>query len=258
MNFISYGGGVQSTAMVLMTLDDSAKSWKKSDVDLVIMADPGDEMPSTYETARLIEEKCKKAGLEFVRVQKEGQTLREHHLERGTLTMVGISSCTVNWKIQPIRKFIKKQVNQSAEKPWATAWLGITTDEARRVADSDVKWVSNRFPLIEEGMSRTDCENYIKNNHPELNVSKSGCFFCHYQPKKAWAELKRKHPDLFQLALEWERFATGPEGKVHSGGLNAGQSIEKFNHSHTLEDFGFELEFDNSDFDCNAVGGCFI
>ena len=60
MNYISYGGGVQSTAMVLMTLDDSAKSWKKSDVDLVIMADPGDEMPSTYETARLIEEKCKK------------------------------------------------------------------------------------------------------------------------------------------------------------------------------------------------------
>lgn len=258
MNYISYGGGVQSTAMVLMTLDDTAKSWKKSDVERVIFSDPGDELPSTYETVRIIEEKCKKEGLPFVRVHKEGRTLREHHLHHGTITMIGNAGCTANWKIRPIRKYVKELCDQSLPKPWATAWLGITTDESRRVAESDVKWTDNRFPLIEENMSRKDCESYIKENYPELNVSKSGCFFCHYQPAKSWQMLKKNHPELFQLALEWERHSTGPEGKVKDSGLFRGRSIERFNHSHTLADFGFELELESGDFDCSTVGGCFI
>ena len=36
-------------------------------------------------------------------------------------------------------------------------WLGISTDEAIRMKDSRDRWITNRYPLIEVGMSRRDC-----------------------------------------------------------------------------------------------------
>jgi hypothetical protein len=38
----------------------------------------------------------------------------------------------------------------------------------------------------------------------EWGRSRSGCYFCFYQQKIEWVRLKRKHPDLFDRAKEYE------------------------------------------------------
>ena len=36
-------------------------------------------------------------------------------------------------------------------------WLGNSTDESIHKKDSWGRWITNRYPLIEAGMSRSDC-----------------------------------------------------------------------------------------------------
>ena len=36
--------------------------------------------------------------------------------------------------------------------------------------------------------------------------TRSGCYFCFYQRKAEWIGLKKNHPDLFELAKDYEKF----------------------------------------------------
>ena len=127
------------------------------------------------------------------------------------------------------------------------AWIGITSDEAQRARHtSDVKFQKVEYPLLE--ISRADCTKYIAKNYPNLKVFKSGCYVCPYANKAHWLNLKKNHPLLFEKSLQLEKNA-------HSNyGLNGGKSIEYYNYSHTLKDFGFE---DMPETKCEPGGACF-
>lgn len=238
LNYISYGGGVQSTAMVLMALDGKIKR-----PDLVVFADTGSEMPQTYETVKRIAEMCEENNLPFYIVKAntkkiQGMSLHEWYYNRGTIPMIGIRWCTSKFKVDPVRKFVKTKCDTSKPKPWMKAWLGITSDEKRRATGkSHVKYQVVTYPLLH--ISRTKCTEYIKKNYPELNVAKSGCFCCPYAHKTHWINLKKQHKDLFNTALKLEKKAR--DGGVKRGLWNT-KSIDIFNYSHQLTDFGFEIE----------------
>ena len=240
--FLSYGGGVQSTVLVLMALDREIER-----PDYVVFADTGSEMPETMETVSKIRKLCAKGGLNFVTVSK-GEPLHEAYGKKNTLPVVGIRSCTSTFKIDPIKRFMRTIVGNGRGRIIAETWLGISTDERRRANPSSDKWSSRRYPLLELEMSRQDCKKYLKDRG--WNVIKSGCFLCPYQSGKQWSSLNLKHPKLFALALSMEKNA-----KIHKGfrgGLWASRrSIEAFNHSHTLHDFGLEVS-------CDPDGGCFL
>ena len=251
LDYISYGGGVQSTAMILMSLDGVLDR-----PDMVVFSDTGSEMPSTYNTVDRIEEICNSQDLDFYRVKADTPSIKkplhEWYLERGTLPMVGVRWCTDKFKVQPIRKFVQGFVDKSKPKPWMNAWLGITSDEARRATgESYVKYQVISYPILE--YSRTDCEKYIQENYPELEVSKSGCFCCPYSHKTAWMNLRKNHKDLFDKCLEME-------DKARKGGVKRGlwgeKSIQAFNYTHTLVDFGVEIE--EAERSCDPAGSCFI
>lgn len=248
MKVISYGGGIQSTALILLSIDGVLEK-----PDAVIFSDTGSEMKSTYDTVNSLEQLCKDHDINFVRVQMG--VLHEDYIELNILPRIGNSSCTMNYKIRPIRKWLRKNQDESGIKPYSQLWLGITIDEERRARESDVQWVENRFPLLELNMTRDDCSNYIKEKYPNLNVSKSGCFHCPYSPKNHWVILRRDHPDLFSIALDMEKAANEGIYRLRLG-LFKGKSIDIFNYSHQLSDFGFEL--DPVDFDCSSSGGCFL
>lgn len=248
MKVISYGGGVQSTTMVLLSIDGILEK-----PDVVIFSDTGSEMQSTYDTVDQVEKLCKENDIQFVRVQYG--VLHEDYMEKQILPRIGNSSCTGNYKIRPIRAWLRKNQDESGDKPWSENWLGITTDESHRSRESDKKWIENKFPLIDLNMSRDDCNSYIKKNYPSLNVSKSGCFHCPYSSSKHWVSLKRDFPNLFEIAVEMEK--TANQGMYNLKiGLFKGKSIDRFNYSHQLTDFGFEI--DPVDFDCSVSGGCFL
>ena len=68
--------------------------------------------------------------------------------------------------------------------------MGISLDEARRMRDSDVKYMENRWPLVERYITRQMCINWLI-EHDIPVPPKSACSFCPYQSLETWRNLKR-------------------------------------------------------------------
>ena len=80
-------------------------------------------------------------------------------------------------------------------------WLGISTDEAIRMKTSRDRWIENRYPLIEAGMSRSHCLDWWEARY-ERPLERSACIGCPYQSRQRWVETKRRWPELFREAVE--------------------------------------------------------
>ena len=80
-------------------------------------------------------------------------------------------------------------------------WLGISTDEAIRMKTSRDRWATNRYPLIEAGMSRRDCMEWW-NARYDRPLERSACVACLFQSPHRWVETKRRWPELFAEAVE--------------------------------------------------------
>lgn len=94
--------------------------------------------------------------------------------------------CTQRWKVAPIRRFIQSQRNgQPVEM-----LLGISTDEWQRMRDSDVKYITNSYPLIDKKMSRLDCMRWLEEHGIQI-PPKSACYFCPFHTTKEWNRIKQ-------------------------------------------------------------------
>jgi hypothetical protein len=93
--------------------------------------------------------------------------------------------CTGDWKIAPIRRWL--QANRQGQP--VEQWIGISLDEYQRMKDSDVKYISHRWPLIERRMTRGDCVNWLERHGLEV-PPKSACVFCPYHDTRAWHDMK--------------------------------------------------------------------
>ena len=250
---LSLGGGLQSTVIAEMALDDThpmpAPDW-------MVHSDTGAESEMTQATISRIGELCEEKGVNFAIVQNTNinQPIHEYYLERGIIPMPKNAQCTIKFKIQPMNQFVQTLVDKSLPKPWVTMQIGITTDEAHRQRESERKYIKNTYPLIEMGYSRRQARNWVIENRPEIKVAKSGCFHCHYQGAKEWAKLARTNPELFRIARQMEDAAK--ENGLRRWGLFRGKSIAAFQNGVTLEDWGFDMQ--PGDVDCRAEGGCFL
>ena len=177
LTVISLGGGVQSSVMALM----ASKGAFDRIPDCAIFADTHWEPPSIYEHLEWL------AGqLRFpLYVVDNGRSLREdvkaltnHSGSRNYVDIpvylkgrdgegdgIGRRQCTDNYKIRPIRRRIREMLGLRPRQrvPAVTTvelWLGISTDEAIRMKTSRDRWITNRYPLIEAGMSRSDCAEW--------------------------------------------------------------------------------------------------
>jgi len=251
LQVLSCGGGLQSTAIALMSLDGTL------DIpDLVLHADTGSEQAHTMATIERLFKLCNDNGLKAEVVRAPEGRLFEWYTARGWVPRPRNGACTTRFKIAPIRRHIKPLVDQSLPKPWITQWVGITADEAHRARESDVQFIEMRYPLIEMGLTRNQVRAWMTRNYPDWEVKKSGCWHCHYQPASEWMKLRKESPELFKLARDMEEAAKAT-GTIKYG-LFGGKTIAGFDYSHTLEDFG--LEFGTpEDWNCDsASAGCFL
>tara|TARA_R110000737_G_scaffold98490_1_gene132669 strand:- start:322 stop:1074 length:753 start_codon:yes stop_codon:yes gene_type:complete len=200
LQVLSYGGGTQSTAMLIMI--DNGSLTKP---DIVIHADTGSELPETIEFIKTAKDFTEnKLGIPFVIVKSHLGSLHEWYLEKNAMPIIGIRSCTDKWKIRPQRRYMREIVGNGKGKVLAECWLGITTDEERRRTDSNVKWCGLKYPLLDDyPISREGCISL--NKKQGWNVIKSGCHCCPYQGGKTWLQLKTDHPDLFAISVEMEK-----------------------------------------------------
>lgn len=106
--------------------------------------------------------------------------------------------CTREFKIRVIRREARKVIGAGMRSRIADAfisqWIGISTDEADRMKDSGVRFMVNRWPLIELRMSRRDCKRWLRERYGR-EAPKSACKQCPYQESERLAKLKHLHPD---------------------------------------------------------------
>jgi len=207
----STGGGVQSTACLVLAAQG------RIPYRTFVFSNVGDkaESPATIQYINEIAKPyAKKHGIEWVDVawvDRHGKQrdLYEQQVNDGTnriqlpafLTggMPMKRICTTDYKIKPIAKWIKNNA------PNCTLGKGISTDEPHRATPSrESDGYTSAYPLIELGISRSDCLLIAKDaGLPQ--PPKSSCWFCPFKTTDQWVTLRREHPELFEKSVNLEQ-----------------------------------------------------
>lgn len=216
MNIVSFGGGTNSTAMII------GMYHKNIPIDLILFADTGAEMPETYdfiETFNKWLEDRKLPQIIVVRnVDKDGNllTLEEECLKCGNLPSIayGFKRCSLKHKIAPQDKYCNNhkqciEVWKNGDK--VNKYVGFDAGEERRkdnafAIDLQDKKYKKVYALIDWGWYREDCIKVIQEEGLPL-PGKSSCFFCPSMKKQEIKDLRKNHPDLFKRAVDLEENA---------------------------------------------------
>lgn len=202
MRVISLGWGVQSFTLAAMAALGDIKP-----VDAAIHADTTHERSATYAFAAKWTPWLEARGVRVVTVSNPqppmelmgfktdipAYTMSDNGNGLGQLKR----QCTGDWKIVAIRRWL--QANRNGQP--VTQLLGISLDEWHRAKDSDVKYITNEYPLLDMKMTRNDCKNYLERHGLEV-PGKSACVFCPYHNKRAWQDMKRENGDDWRKAVE--------------------------------------------------------
>lgn len=253
---ISLGWGVQSWTLAAMSA-----LGELDPVDVVLHSDTTWERQVTYDFAKWGTAWLEKKGIKVVTVSDESTSRIEENtlnvfIPARTVHRDGKSSgllsrqCTDRWKIRPNRRWLRSEGITKAEM-----WLGISLDEIHRAKDSQVGWITNRFPLLEKKMTRQDCINWLK-NHSLPVPPKSSCVFCPYHSRQVWADMKREGGSDWEIAVQIDEIIREKRPDYFS---YVHPDLIPLTEIKIAEDFGAtQLNFvDTVDAECDS-GYCFL
>ena len=213
LNIISLGAGVQSSTMALMAAHGEITPMP----EFAVFADTQGEPKAVYTwlgwlekqlpfpvhrvtRGSLAEDACR------VRTAKvSGNNYTKHSIPSGILGVNGkkgmlMRQCTADHKINVIYQEYTRHRNKLPIKQW----IGISLDEASRMKPAQRKWVTNYYPLVERGITRQGCLQWMRNKgYPE--PPRSSCVYCPYHSNAEWANLKNNHPEDFAKAVQFEK-----------------------------------------------------
>jgi len=219
LTYISFGGGVQSTALLVMSALGTHGIPK---ADAAVFADTQAEIAATYTHLEFMQEWSKKRGIPLY-VTTAGS------LEHDVLVGVGKSQvsipafikngngtrgiqrrqCTYDYKLVPIIRRVRELCG--LKKGWRAkgvlnvkAMLGISFEEAHRMKPSREEWIENTFPLVDAKITREDCKRIIM-EAGLLVPPRSSCYFCPYHRDDYWRWLKKENPVDFQKAIVFDQ-----------------------------------------------------
>ena len=224
-NCINYGGGTQSTALIIAALEglvtprpdfglfsntggepdfiiayvEMFTKWVKEryDFDIFTVSNGNilDNLNNGYRISKKTGKKYVSATPPFFVSQPNGDLIPIRR------------ACTSEYKIIPLERFIKKYYNiknkNKVEHP-ITQWIGISYDERQREKISMEKWRTFRYPLIELKWNRIQSINYVLSfGLPQ--PMRSSCFFCPFHSFDYWKKLKNFHLEIFDNAVRLEK-----------------------------------------------------
>ena len=240
--YVSCGGGVNSTAMIICMLNEGIE------FDEIIFADTGAEWPETYEYIDYFtKEYLSKRGYVVTIITSQGlgvrnESLLEHYQRLSIIPHRVRRSCTSDWKIKPLHRYYQTPCVQ---------YLGIDAGEAHRAKPSRNDEIVSEFPLVEAGIDRKECERIIRKDGLCL-PKKSGCYFCPFARIGQFKELYQSHPGLFNIVLDLEKaheekFNQGKEVKYYIKDKPMWEYAERFKAELEAEDMQLELWDDPQD-----------
>lgn len=215
MRIVSYGGGTNSTAMLIECVNRGIA------VDLILFADTGGEKPHTYNYVKIFSDwlvahdmpEITTVGPIFPQQIKDG-SLEQECLRLGVLPSrtYGYGSCSMKWKRDPQERYINNW--QQAIDFWRTGQkitklIGMDAEEPQRaerlLALKEEKY-SYECPLVDWDMGRDECIETIEKAGLCL-PGKSACFYCPSSKISEIRQLAANYPDLMQRAIAMEENA---------------------------------------------------
>lgn len=198
---LSLGAGVQSTAVLLMSLDGLLPAY-----DAVVFADTQDEPADVYahldRLRQLVDVVTVTAGQLSATVSDSFMPVPLY--QNGGM---GRRQCTNQYKLRVIYRHLRTlggPVDLS---------VCISTDEYIRAKDARVKWCRNTWPLLDMSWSRDDCLKYLADRWP-WPVPRSACVYCPFKSNREWLEMRENAPDDWAAAVAFDE-AARPFGYVH-------------------------------------------
>lgn len=245
---LSNGGGTQSTALVALIVQG-----KLPRPDYVVTADTGREKTATWEYMEAVHRPALAAiGVPLIIVPHSYATVDLHRGDDVLMPMYTTQNgekpsklpayCSNEWKQRPVRRWLR----EVGVKSWEM-WFGISIDESDRMKASDKKWIVNRYPLIELGMSRDGCYALTREmGWPD--PPKSSCFCCPHMGDAQWRDMRRTHPADYQAAIETEQEIrlTDKHAYLHRS-------------AKPLAEIDWDAQrglFEEDELTCNTNGGC--
>jgi hypothetical protein len=210
VNVISYGGGVQSTAMIVLATQGQI------DADVGLFSNVGDdsEHPATLAYVRdvMIPWAAERGHPvhELRRTKRNGETptLWQHLMAPSRSIDIpvrmangapGNRNCTQTYKLDVVRRWLRDH-----DALPAVLHIGISVDEIERAGRGrNDPGIERSYPLLGLGLSRNDCRQVIADAGLPV-PPKSSCFFCPFHRPATWAEMRRDEPELFAKSQELE------------------------------------------------------
>lgn len=234
LRVLALGAGVQSTTLLHMALDGVIGPRP----DVILFADPGDESQITMRHLDYLEgEVARKtngqtslirvtAGRLSDRIRARanggGSKLQDRFVTIPAFTAnggMGKRQCTRDFKLDPMakekRRLLGYTKGQRVPKGVVVeTWIGISSDEVVRAGAAFDRWEVTRYPLLELGMSRRDCERWLVEHGYEV-PPKSACVYCPYRTDFEWNWLKVNDPAAFAVAVEIDELIRNAPGMKH-------------------------------------------
>ena len=195
---ISYGGGVQSTALVVLSVSEG---W---DVDEIVHVDLLDaESPATREYVRYFREWLQREyGRDITVIERN---MYRDMLDNPAFTPVPwhgrrekfmlSRQCTRQYKVTPLTRYLYDRYPGDCIR----LMLGISVDEYHRMRDSSAARIEHVYPLVDWRLTRWQCRDIIE--RAGLVVpSKSSCWFCPYRSVRSQLALVQHYPRLREMA----------------------------------------------------------
>lgn len=217
MKVFSYGGGVQSTAALVLATQGQL------DYQTFLYCNVGDdsENPATvayvmqYARPYAQEHGLTFVELEYIRRDGNRDTIYQRLTRPGSRSIgipvrmsngaPGRRACTVDFKIKRVDQWLRRA---GAVSSGATVGLGISLDELTRMRQNTdantLAWKTLDYPLIDLRLDRAACQSIIQ--RAGLPVPpKSSCWFCPYHSLTVWQEMRQAQPALFQKSVALEK-----------------------------------------------------
>jgi len=206
---LSLGAGVQSTTVALMIARGDLPP-----VDCAIFADTGWEPKAVYRHLDWLETQ-----LPFPIYRVSAGNIRDAALRRVNTTggrfaaipwfmkkpdgssAMGRRQCTKEYKLRPIQRRVVELMGGKRSRGGCQMVIGISHDEAWRRKPSQVKYIVNEWPLLDLGVTRQGCLQWLAERQYPL-PPKSSCIGCPFHNQAQWRALA---PEEFADAVEVDR-----------------------------------------------------
>jgi hypothetical protein len=252
LRILSFGAGVQSTAMLLMACKGVLPLF-----DAVVFADTGWEPKPVYDHLEWCKAEALKAGMTVIVVKfrnlyedamkatwsgkpdaEQPWAAMPYYIKGadGKRSMID-RQCTKYYKILPIQKHIREVIlglesgQRVPEDVEIQQFMGISTDEARRMKFSLNKWQVSVYPLcrtafyhpdikprprnwgdLKKFYSRGDCVLWLAENYPGLEVPRSACKGCPFKSDAEWLAIKANPKDWEEVVALDRRIRKAGDG----------------------------------------------